>query len=160
MFALRYASLVALVVWLGGIFVIAAIVAPVTFGVLQTQVPGGGRALAGSVMTEVFRRFYLVALTCGALVVLSFVLQAVLGPRPRQFGVRMGIAAAMLALTVYGGAVVAPHMNRLRAAVAASSPDDAVRAQFGKLHGLSSTLMLVTAVGGLLLLFWEAREGW
>jgi len=160
MFVLRYASLVALVVWLGGIVVVTAIVAPVTFGVLQAQVPGNGRALAGGVMTEVFRRFYLVALTCGALLVLSFMLQAVLGPRPRSFGIRVGIAAVMLACTVYGGSVIAPRMHGLRTAVAAAPAGDPVRAQFGKLHGISSTLMLATALGGLILLFWEAREGW
>lgn len=160
MIALRYASLLALVVWLGGIVVIAALVAPVTFGVLQAQVPAGGRALAGGVMTELFRRFYLVAVTCGVVLLVSFVAQAVLGPRPRQFAIRTAIAAAMLAFTVYGGSVVSPRLNRLRSAVSAASPDDPVRAQFGRLHGISTTLMLVTAVGGLVLLFWEAREGW
>ena len=160
MFVLRYASLLALVVWLGGIVVVATLVAPATFGVLQAQVPGGGRALAGSVLAAVFRRFYLVSLACGSFLVLSFVLQAVLGPRPRQFGIRTGIAVAMLALTIYGGSVVSPKMDNLRSVVAAAAPEDPARAEMGRLHGLSAALMLATGLGGLLLLFWEVREGW
>ena len=51
MFALRYAYVLALVVWLGGIVALGAIVAPTTFGVLQGLRPDVGRELAGAVFS-------------------------------------------------------------------------------------------------------------
>jgi hypothetical protein len=57
---------------------------------------------------------------------------ALLGPRPSGFFARFGVALAMLAITLYAG-----------------------------LHhrSLSFNLLALTAIGGLTLLFWEARDG-
>ena len=38
------------------------------------------------------------------------------------------------------------------------APDDARRVRFGRLHGLSTLLMVVTTLGGLVLCYWETRE--
>ena len=46
MLALRYVYIVALVVWLGGMVVLAALVEPTTVQVLQASAPETGRALA------------------------------------------------------------------------------------------------------------------
>jgi hypothetical protein len=43
--------------------------------------------------------------------------------------------------------------------VAALPESDPRRASFYQLHGLSNLLLSGTLVGGLLLLFWESREG-
>ena len=52
---LRYLYILALVVWLGGIVVAGAIVAPSIFGVLQEWNPIEGRVLAGRVFGEVLQ---------------------------------------------------------------------------------------------------------
>ena len=52
MLALRYVYVLALVVWLGGMVVLGAIVAPATFQVLQASAPATGRALAGAVFGD------------------------------------------------------------------------------------------------------------
>jgi uncharacterized membrane protein len=46
MFALRYVYVLALVVWLGGMLMLGAVVAPTTFQVLQASAPATGRELA------------------------------------------------------------------------------------------------------------------
>ena len=45
MLGLRYLYVLALVVWLGGMVVLGAVVAPTTFQVLQASAPANGRAL-------------------------------------------------------------------------------------------------------------------
>ena len=57
MFALRYAYVLALVVWLGSIVALGAIVAPTTFGVLQSLRPDVGRELAGAVFGTILAVF-------------------------------------------------------------------------------------------------------
>ena len=56
MFVLRYVYVVALVVWVGGLIVAGAFVAPALFGVLQAEAGTAGRVLAGAVFGEVLRR--------------------------------------------------------------------------------------------------------
>ena len=49
--AVRYVYILALVVWLGGMVVLGAVVAPATFQVLQASEPVTGRELGGAVFT-------------------------------------------------------------------------------------------------------------
>ena len=49
MVALRYVYLLALVIWLGGMVILGALVAPTTFQILQSIEPSTGRALAREV---------------------------------------------------------------------------------------------------------------
>mgnify|MGYP003343052626 CR=1 FL=1 len=58
MLALRYVYVLALVVWLGGMVVLGAIVAPTTFQVLQAREPVTGRALAGELFGTIIARFF------------------------------------------------------------------------------------------------------
>jgi hypothetical protein len=93
--------------------------------------------------------------------ILSLVAMAALGPRPARLAVRFGIVVVMTALTLYSGLILSPRVERLRDAiggpVAALPESDPRRAQFGRLHGLSTLLLGITAAGGLVLLYWEAR---
>src|SRR3954466_7027043 len=66
MLALRYVYLLALVVWLGGMVVLGALVAPATFQVLQAAAPETGRALAGALFGVVLARFHYLAYGAGA----------------------------------------------------------------------------------------------
>ena len=59
--ALRYVYILALVVWLGGMVVLGAVVAPATFQVLQASEPATGRELGGAVFTAILERFHYVA---------------------------------------------------------------------------------------------------
>jgi Domain of unknown function (DUF4149) len=162
MLALRYAALLALVVWVGGLFALGAIAAPAIFDVVAARQIPDGRLVAGAIFGEILRRFHHVAYICGVVLTLSLTARAVLGPRPRRFALRAGLALAMLAAAAYSGLVVSPQIERLQTitGVAPSSlPEgDPRRVEFGRLHGTSSGVQLVPLLGGLLLLFYEIRD--
>jgi uncharacterized membrane protein len=162
MLALRYAYVLALVVWLGGMAVLGVLVAPTTFEVLQAADPAAGRELAGALFGMTLARFQYVAYACGATLLVSIVVMALLGPRPSSFGVRTAIIAMMLAVAVYSGMWVLRDIQHLQAA-AGTLPSqlpatDARRIRFDQLHVLSTRLMGVNMIGALVLLYWEARE--
>jgi len=160
MLALRFAGLLAVAVWFGGLLALGAIAAPVAFEVLGRS--EGGPALAGAVVGELLRRFHLVSYACGGVLIASLIARAVLGPRPRRFGVRTGIAAVMLAAAVYSGMVVTGRIERLRREIGAApsslSEMDARRIAFGRLHRQSTALQMVPLLGGLVLLIAELND--
>jgi hypothetical protein len=164
MLVLRYAYLLALVIWLGGMLVLGAVVAPTVFQVLQARDPAAGRVLAGALFGGVLDRFHYVAYGCGAILLLTLVLMAVLGPRPAQFAVRTALAAIMLTIALYSGVAVLGSVRSLQreigAGVAPSTlpANDPRRVRFDELHLLSTRLMMVNIAGALVLLYWEARE--
>ena len=160
--AVRYVYILALVVWLGGMVVLGAVVAPATFQVLQASEPVTGRELGGAVFTTILERFHYVAYGAGALLLITLALMAVLGPRPRHLAVRFALITAMLAVALYSGAVVLSNADGIRREVGGLPSrlpvGDARRVRFDELHVLSTRLMMVNLVGALALLFWEARE--
>lgn len=162
MVALRYAYALALAVWLGGMIVLGAISAPAVFETMQARVPAGGRVLAGAVFGETLRRFHRVSYAAAAVMILSLGLMAALGPRPAGLRVRLAIIAAMLGIALYSGIGLSRRIERVQAGidgpVSALPAGDARRAEFGRLHGLATALMMVNIAGGLILVFWQARE--
>ena len=162
MLALRYAGLLALVVWVGGLLVLGAIGAPSIFDVLALRQAGEGRVLAGAIFGETLRRFHLLSYACGAVLLATILARAVLGPRPRRFAIRAALAVAMLAATAYSGLVVSARIAQAQAAIGvvpSSLPDgDPRRVEFGRLHATSTGLQLIPVIGGLLLLFWELKD--
>jgi len=162
MLALRYVGLIALTVWIGGLLVLGAIGAPAIFGVVDARHVAEGRALAGAIFGEAFRRFTLVSYGCGALVLGTLVARAVLGPRPMRFALRLATATAMVAASAYSGFIVTPAIVRqqaeIEAALANHRAADAYREAFGRLHAISTGVQLVPLLGGLMLLFWEVKE--
>jgi uncharacterized membrane protein len=160
--AVRYVYILALVVWLGGMVVLGAIVAPATFQVLQASAPATGRELGGAVFTTILERFHYVAYGAGALLLVTLAVMAVLGPRPRNLAVRLSLISAMLAVALYSGAVVLRNAESIRHEVGglpSRLPEgDARRVRFDELHALSTRLMMINLAGALALLFWEARE--
>ena len=80
MLALRYVYVLALVVWLGGMVVLGAIVAPATFQVLQASAPSIGRALAGDLFGQILARFHYVAYACGGVLLVTLVAMAAARP--------------------------------------------------------------------------------
>jgi uncharacterized membrane protein len=160
--ALRYVYILALVVWLGGMVVLGAVVAPTTFQVLQTSIPATGRELGGAVFGAILQRFHYVAYGAGALLLITLAAMALLGPRPRGVALRIAIVAAMLAVAIYSGVVVLGTIDKVQREVGGLPSrlpaGDARRVRFDELHTLSTRLMMVNIVGALALLLWEARE--
>jgi hypothetical protein len=161
MLALRYAAVLALALWTGGLVVIGAVAAPSVFDVLGAR-SAEGRVLAGAVVGALLERFTMIAYGCAAVVLLSLVTRGVLGPRPRRFAYRVGGLLLMVAATVYAGSVVAPRIAAMQRSIgtapSALAESDPRRIEFGRLHGTSVSLQLVPLLGGLALLFWELKD--
>ena len=160
--ALRYLYVLALVMWLGGMFTAGLIVAPTTFGVLEGWDPAKGRMLAGQVFGAVLSRFHLVAYGAALVMIVVLTIQRVLGPRPKSYGIRIGLLGVMLAATFYSASVLTPEIDRLQVEVNGPMSElpetDPRRAAFDGAHRLSTGLFMATFVGGLILLGWESRE--
>jgi uncharacterized membrane protein len=160
--ALRYVYMLALVVWLGGMIVLGALVAPATFQVLQASAPEIGRALAGELFGVVLARFHYIAYGAAAVLLLTMAAMALLGPRPRGLAVRGIIVAVMLGVAVYSGIVVTGRINTIQREVGGLPSrlpaDDARHVRFDELHTLSTRLMMFNVLGALALLYWEAGE--
>jgi hypothetical protein len=96
----------------------------------------GGIIMVGAIVSPVsdvtLRRFLLTSYIAAALVLTTLLGMALLGPRPSGFFARLAVALGMLAVTLYAGL---------------------------HLRTLPVNLLALTAVGGLALLFWEARDG-
>ncbi|HYB94824.1 MAG TPA: DUF4149 domain-containing protein [Vicinamibacterales bacterium] len=162
MFLLRYLYVVALVLWVGGLVVAGALVAPSIFGVLQAWNATEGRLLAGQVFGEVLMRLTWLSYAMAAIMFVTLTLHRLLGARPVKYGVRVGIMALMLLMMLYTGFWLIPGVNAIQAQVSVPvstlSAADPVRVEFDRLHGLSNILYSITALGGLALCWWEARE--
>ena len=163
MSVVRFVSLLALVIWLGGMIVLGAIVAPATFGVLQSHDPATGRVLAGALFGDILRRFYLLSYVCGAVMLVCLLTMKVAGRgadgafcrarhsswpcwRSRRTPA-IPVAREIAALQ----ARVAGPMNSLPAS-------DPVRTRFDTLHTLSTRLMTADIALGLVLLSWYLKD--
>ena len=159
---LRYLYVVALVLWVGGLVVAGALVAPSIFGVLEAWNAAQGRVLAGQVFGEVLLRLTWLSYAMGGIMFITLTLHRLLGARPVKYGIRVGIMGTMLVMMMVTGFVLIPQVDAIRAEVSgpvAELPDsDPRRAEFNRLHGLSNILFSITAIGGLALCWWEARE--
>jgi hypothetical protein len=162
MIVLRYLYILALVVWLGGMVVAGGVVAPSVFGILGEWNPVEGRVLAGRVFGEVLQRLYWIGYAMTAVMFVALTLHRLLGARPIKYGVRAVILAFMLGCTLYADYSVAPQVATIQARVSgpvSMLPEgDPIKTEFNRLHGLANILLSLTVVGGLALLFWEARE--
>jgi hypothetical protein len=162
MILLRYLYILALVVWLGGTVVAGVVAAPSIFSVLQDWHPVDGRMLAGRVFGEVLRRLYWLGYVMAGVMFVSLTLHRFLGSRPIKYGVRAVILLLMVTSTLVADYHVNPQVAAIQARVSgpvSMLPDgDPIRQEFNRLHGLANILLSLTVVGGLALLFWEARE--
>ena len=163
MLALRYAGLLALTLWVGGLVVLGAIGAPSIFAVLAARHVAGDRVIAGAIFGEILGRFHLLAYACGVVLLGSLIARGVMGPRPIMFAVRLAIAFVMLIATAYSGLIVSANIARVQAEIGAAAPsslapEDPRRVAFGRLHALSTGLAVVPVLGGLFLLFRELKD--
>lgn len=162
MLALRFAGLLAVAVWFGGLLALGTIAAPTLFDVIDSRQVADGRVLAGALFGEILRRFHLVSYVCGGVILLSLVARAVLGPRPRFFAIRAGITSAMVAAAVYAGTTLTGRIDTLRheigAAPSSLGEDDPRRAAFRRLHAQSTAIQVIPLLGGLALLVAEILD--
>lgn len=162
MFLLRYAGLLALTVWVGGLVVLGGIAAPSLFAVLSERQISGDRVLAGALFGEMLRRFHLLSYACAVVLLATLLARGVLGPRPVWFAPRLGIAAAMLGATLYSGLVVSPRISAAQTSIGVApsslAPGDPRRLAFGRLHATSTGLLAVPLLGGMLLLLRELKD--
>ena len=122
-----------LTLWVGSLWVVGFIVAPVLFAELDD------RALAGSLAGVLFTLTSYLGLACGG------VLLVLNGFRNKGVNWRMVVIAGMLILVVIGQFVVTPMVAELRLQGLTETP------RFGQLHGIASTLFLLTSLLGLAL---------
>src|SRR6188508_1325297 len=155
MVLLRYLYVVALVLWVGGLIVAGALVAPSVFGVLQAWNQSEGRVLAGQVFGNVLLRLTWLSYAMGVIMFVTLTLHRLLGARPVKYGVRVGIMGVMLVMMLAMGFYI---MAQVKGPVSGLEATDPLRVEFDRLHGLSNILFSITAIGGLALCFWETRE--
>ncbi|MEZ5293460.1 MAG: hypothetical protein R2745_20425 [Vicinamibacterales bacterium] len=162
MVALRYAYVLALVVWIGGLVAAGAFVAPSIFGVLQAQAGAAGRVLAGATFGEVLRRILTAGEVAGAVMLVTLTVLRLLGPKPLSYGIRVGLLGAMLLANAYTAHILLPEAESLRreisAPMATVAPDDPRRVRFDLLHSRSTALVTAIALAGIVVAAWEARE--
>jgi uncharacterized membrane protein len=159
---LRYVALVALAVWVGGLVALGTVAAPALFAAIEAQNTPGGRELAGVLFGAVFSRFQYLAWALGLALLISLGARAALGPRPRRFAVRMWTVTAMLAGSLFATFFITPRIDAIRREVsgpiAGLLDDDPRKSEFGRLHALSTGLMLVTVLAGAGLIWVEMRD--
>jgi Domain of unknown function (DUF4149) len=162
MVLLRYLYVVALVLWVGGLITAGALVAPSVFGVLQAWNESQGRVLAGQVFGEVLLRLTWLSYAMGAVMFITLTLHRLLGARPVKYGIRVGIMGLMLLMMMVTGFILIPQVDAIQAQVqspvAQLADTHPLRLEFNRLHGISNILFSITAIGGLALCWWEARE--
>lgn len=131
---------IVLTVWVGSLWAIGYLAAPVLFHALNDRV------LAGNVAGEMFRIVNVLGLTCGAVLLLGAAMTGGLAGlrawRPIAIGLMMAVAAAILF-------VLQPQMAALKAEAAAAGAE--LAPAFGRMHGISSALYLLASLLGLFL---------
>ena len=160
---LRYVALLALVIWIGGLIILGGLVPVTAFEVVDARQVAAGRMLVGALFAVLLERYHLVAYVCAGVLMATLVARRLLGPRPRRFGVRVGLLGLLIAMTLYSGLALTGRVEALQTEIgvpASTLPsDDPQRTRFARLHGLSVGLVIATVAGGLFLLWWEAADG-
>lgn len=143
------AQRILLTLWVGGLWVTGYLVAPVLFSVLDD------RRLAGELVGAIFHAMGYAGLISGGLLLVTLLYQT----RTAWRSWRVWAVTMMLVLTSVIQFGVQPVMQALKAATPGGFiPGSAEAARFGMLHGISSTLFLVTSLLGLALVAFELKK--
>lgn len=137
----RHVRLLLATVWVGSLWTIGYIVAPILFAVVENKI------LAGTIAGKLFQAEAWLSLACGLLLVYLCNLTAY------KFSIKerrlvLLLIAGMLTCTVAGYFVLNPYMVDLRELMhGAVGPDlIVVKSKFGLLHGLSSVIYLLESL--------------
>ncbi len=138
----KWLYLMALIVWLGELVFFSFVVAPSLFGTFPA-------ADAGRAVGAIFPTYYRLGYVCGAvLLCASMVMLGSAASRP-WWGVNAGVAAVMLAVTLYAGVVIQPRATALRLQIHEASAPQAVKDEFSRLHRVAVTLNGIVLIGGV-----------
>lgn len=127
-----------LTLWVGGMWTVGYIVAPTLFGVLDD------RQLAGFIAGHLFTTMSYIGLVCGGLLLIGNSYRSGIKDKTSI------ILLLMLVLIAIGQFILQPMMVELKAQGLVEG--SVAAANFGKLHGVSSILFLITSIAGLLLI--------
>jgi hypothetical protein len=145
-----YLESVLVTLWVGGLWAIGYLAAPLLFATLPE------RMLAGAVAGQLFRGIAWTGLVCAILLLVLRALRTSAAVwRDRQ----SWLVAAMLGLTLGGHFGVQPVLQRLKDEVApVPVMESRNREAFGRWHGVSSGIYLVQSLLGLGLVVMRARS--
>lgn len=142
--------LLSLTVWIGTIIFFSFVVAPSIFGALPSSD-------AGRVIGTIFPTYYRLGYICGAvLLVTSVVLRASAAARG-WWTVNSLLAALMLSVTVYAGAVIQPRASALRPQIHDSAAAPEAKREFDSLHRIAVGLNSVALLCGCVVSYITAR---
>jgi|SRR5579863_600979 len=149
---LRYLMLLALIVWIGGLFFFAFVLAPTAFSVLPS------RHLAGSVVGRSLTSLHWVGIVSGGAFFISSLLYAKMhGGASHPFAPRNALILLMIGLTLVSQFGIIPRMDALRAAlpedIESVASDNPARAKFDALHKDSTRIEGVVLLLGLGLVY-------
>jgi hypothetical protein len=132
---------IVLTLWVGGLWVTGLVFAPVLFHSYE-------RVVAGDIAGRLFSAMAIVSLGCGTLLLVMAVER---NGRGVWRDWRAVVLLGMLILTVIGEFGLAPRMRELKEFAAHHPPATDVWLEFGRLHGVASTLFLINSLLGLVL---------
>ena len=147
-------ELMGLTVWIGGMLLLGAVVAPTVFNTVKPI------EMAGEAMSLVFRKFNggLVYL-CIALVVLGYLGKLFLSQkRGRSLRIEGGLLTVMVLLGLYIGVILGPRMEDLRQIRITNPSNSTAIIEFDRDHRISVTSFSVNLFLGLAVLFINAKE--
>lgn len=125
-----------LTLWVGGMWTVGYIVAPVLFKTLED------RMLAGNLAGQMFTVMSYIGIVCALFLILGQYLH-----NTTFNNWRLWVLVAMLIIVVIGQFVLQPMMAELKAA----GLDGDKAKQFGQLHGVASILFMLNSIAGLTL---------
>ena len=125
-----------LTIWVGGMWSIGYIVAPVLFKMLE-------KSVAGNVAGQLFSIMSYVGIFCAIALIANILVQQGFHSGHWQ----LWLLVMMLVVIVIGQFVLHPIMSEIKAVGISESN----HAQFAKLHGISSVLFLMNSISGLVL---------
>lgn len=153
--AARFLELLALGLWLGGMVFFAFIFAPAAFAALPT------REQAGNLVGLLLPRLYLLGTLCAAAYLVGLLWeQRLTGAGLRSLLLPVALVVVALLIILYSHYGLGERLAALRAemtstfgSVDATPRDHALRVAFGRLHGLSTLLLLTVQILVLALMF-------
>lgn len=153
---LRFLMLLALVVWIGGIFYFAAVLAPTVFSVLPT------RALAGAVVSRSLTALHYIGIASGVVFLIASMLYARISTGSAEpLAARHLLVFVMLLITLYAQFGLGARMLRLRDSMGQIdliAKDDPRRVEFNRLHHWSTRLEGTVFFLGLGVLYLASRR--
>ena len=131
-----------LTLWVGSMWAIGYIVAPVLFNMLE-------RTVAGNVAGQLFTLISYLGLFSGFFLIINMIYRDGLHKDHWQ----LWLLAGMLILILIGQFIIQPMMTELKTV----GLSDSNHAEFARLHGVSSILYLVNSIAGLILVISGTR---